>query len=66
MNKETAIEAAKQIGLANGETVVVQSDGQIEHPHYHPGQTSGDKHTDGWVVTNDNGYYRARKVHDDD
>jgi hypothetical protein len=63
MNSDQAIEAAKQIGLADGETITLQSDGQIMNPHFHSGQTSGETHVDAWIVTNRGGTYTAEKLH---
>jgi len=67
VDKDNAIRAAKQIGMRKGEIIVVQSDGQIKHPHHHAGQQSGETHTDGWAIKLDwNGEYKAAKVHSDD
>lgn len=49
MDKDNAI-PAKQIGLKPGETVVIQTEGQINNPH-HSRQTSGETLVDGWEVT---------------
>lgn len=65
MDKDNAIRAAKQIGLQPGEAIVIQSEGQIDHPHFHSGQASGETHVDGWEVSNDGGTYSAVKHHSD-
>lgn len=66
MNEQQAIEAAKQIGVAPGDHITLQSDGQIMKDHHHRGQRSGDKHVDGWLVENKGGIYKATKIHSDD
>jgi hypothetical protein len=61
MNEQQAIEAVQQIGISPGEKLVVQSDGQIRHPHESSGYSF---HTDAWVVTrNYDGSYSAEKLH---
>ncbi|HEV8460617.1 MAG TPA: hypothetical protein VGQ38_07900 [Gaiellaceae bacterium] len=65
MDKDNAIRAAKQIGLKPGETVVIQTEGQINNPHHHAGQTSGETHVDGWEVTNTGSGIAADKHHSD-
>jgi hypothetical protein len=66
VNEQQAIEAARQIGVAPGDHITLQSDGQIVSDHYHRGQTSGEKHVDGWLVENKSGTYIATKIHSDD
>ncbi len=57
MNEQQAIEAAKQAGVAPGDYITLQSDGQTTHPHGDP------EHVDAWKVTNNNGTYVAEKIH---
>jgi hypothetical protein len=57
MNEQQAIDAAKQVGVAVGDHIFVQTDGQITHPH------GPNQHVDGWRVENINGSYVATKVH---
>ena len=66
MREEDAIRAAQDFGVAEGDTVVVQSDGQVTHEHFHAGETSGEKHVDAWAVKNEGGTYIAEKIHSDD
>jgi hypothetical protein len=66
MLEADAIRAAEDFGVSDGDTITVQSDGQVTHGHYHSGQTSGDEHVDAWEVTNSGGTYSANKVHSDD
>ncbi len=66
MNESQAIDAALQIGVPLGDHILLQSNGQIIHPHFHSGQTSGLTHVDGWYVENRNGVLYARKIHSDD
>lgn len=61
MTEGDAIRAAEAFGVADGETVTVQSDGQVTHPHYSEGV--GREHVDGWEVTNNSGNYTAEKMH---
>jgi hypothetical protein len=61
MNEQQALEAARQIGVAPGQHIYLQSEGQINHPHLHKGQTSGQPHVDGWRVENVGGQLRAEK-----
>lgn len=61
MTEGDAIRAAEAFGIPDGETVTVQSDGQVTHPHYSEGV--GAVHVDGWEVTNNDGTYIARKIH---
>jgi hypothetical protein len=63
MNQQQALEAAQQIGVKPGETITMQSEGQIMHPHLHSGQLSGQPHVDGWAVTNNGGNLAALKIH---
>jgi hypothetical protein len=65
MRESDAIRAAEDFGVDDGDTVIVQSDGQITHDHYHSGQTSGDTHVDACAVTNNGGVYSAEKIHSD-
>ena len=48
-------------GVADGETVTVQSDGQVTHPHYSEGGRGAERHVDGWEVTNNSGNYNGGK-----
>jgi hypothetical protein len=58
---DDAVRAAQQIGIAEGDCIIVQSDGQILHPHT---SASGASHVDGWRVCNQGGTYVAvEKVH---
>ena len=57
MNEQQAIEAAKRAGVAPGDYITLQSDGQIMNPH------GPDKHVDAWKVKNVNGTYVATKIH---
>jgi hypothetical protein len=66
MNRESAIEAARQIGVAPGDHIFLQSDGQITHPHQHGRNDNGPEHVDGWRVENNGGTYEAMKIHSDD
>jgi hypothetical protein len=67
LTREDAIQAAQQIDMSPGEIIIVQSDGQITHPHYHSGQSEGETHTDGWAIKLDyDGTYLAAKAHSDD
>ena len=60
MNREQATEAAQGFGVDPGDTVTVQSDGQIQHPH----DSDSGMHTDGWAVThNVDGTWGAEKLH---
>ncbi len=43
--KENARNAGKAIGLKSGETISVQTEGQINNPH------GSDRHVDGYAVT---------------
>ena len=65
MNEQQAIEAARQIGLAPGTHITLQSEGQILNPHLHKGQPTGEKHVDGWLVENADGQLKATKIHSD-
>jgi hypothetical protein len=66
VNEQQAIQAAQQVGVAPGDHIFLQSEGQITHPHPHHGQTSGPDHVDGWYVQNNAGTYQAQKIHSDD
>ncbi|MDX8029369.1 hypothetical protein SK803_04065 [Lentzea sp. BCCO 10_0856] len=66
MREEDAIRAAQQIGLAPGEHVTMQTEGQINNPHGHHRDDTGPQHVDGWYVENNGGNYSARKIHSDD
>jgi hypothetical protein len=63
MNERQALEAAQQAGVAQGQHIFLQSEGQINHPHLHSGQTSGMPHVDGWRVENQGGQLHAQKIH---
>jgi hypothetical protein len=66
VNNEQAIEAARQAGVAPGDHIFLQSEGQIDHPHFHSGQGTGERHVDGWRVENNGGIFSAQKIHSDD
>jgi hypothetical protein len=66
VNEQQAIDAAQQVGVAPGDHITLQSEGQINNPHHHSGQTSGEQHVDGWLVENSGGAYQASKIHSDD
>ncbi len=63
LNREQAVDAAKQIGVAPGDFITLQSEGQINNPHLHPGQVGSEPHVDAWKVTNHGGRYEAEKFH---
>lgn len=63
MNRDQAIQAAQQIGVAPGDHITLQSEGQINNPHLHAGQQSGPQHVDAWHVQNNDGQYVASKIH---
>lgn len=63
MNHQDVIRAAQQAGVNNGETITLQFASEINHPHLHAGQTSGQPHVDGYAVTNNNGNYHVQKFH---
>lgn len=63
MNREDAIRAAQQAGVAPGDYITLQGEQMINHPHLHPGQTTGEQHVDAWHVQNADGQYRATKFH---
>ena len=63
VNKQQAIDAAQQLGVAPGDYITLQSEGQINNPHLHAGQTAGEQHVDAWKVANNNGSYEATKFH---
>lgn len=65
VNKDQAIQAAQQAGVAPGDYITLQNIGQIEHDHFHAGQSSGTKHVDGWKVANNEGNLQATKIHSD-
>ncbi|MFF6993091.1 MULTISPECIES: hypothetical protein [Streptomyces] len=48
MNKQQAIDAAKQLGLSIGDEVTMQNDGQIIHSH--TSRSNPYEHVDGWRV----------------
>jgi hypothetical protein len=57
-------QAASQIDMAPGETISLQFE---EEPHYHSGQTSGEKHNDAYAVTRrSDGSHKVTKMHTDD
>jgi len=66
MNENQAIEAAQQIGVAPGDHITLQNEGQINKPHQHSRTDTGPEHVDGWYVENNGGTYSARKIHSDD
>lgn len=52
---------------APGEKATAQSDSQIDNPHYHSGQSSGEKHIDGYVgEKQSDGSVKIDKIHSDD
>jgi len=61
MTEGDAIAAAESIGVADGDTITIQSDGQASHPHSSAGTPT--EHVDGWEVTNNGGTYTAQKMH---
>jgi hypothetical protein len=65
MNQQQALEAARQIGVAPGDHITLQSEGMINHPHLHHGQQSGPTHMDAWHVQNNGGNLAATKIHSD-
>lgn len=65
MNEQDAIYAAQQIGVAPGDHITMQSDGQTV-PHQHSRHDTGPAHVDAWYVENNNGIYSAQKIHSDD
>ncbi|QGN48622.1 hypothetical protein GKC29_18505 [Micromonospora sp. WMMC415] len=66
MNKDQAIEAARQIGVAPGDHITLQNEGQISNPHQHSRTDTGPAHVDAWYVENIGGQYHASKIHSDD
>lgn len=66
MNERQAIEAAQQIGIAPGDHITLQNEGQIVNPHQHSRNDHGPAHVDAWHVENRNGTYSATKIHSDD
>jgi hypothetical protein len=61
---ERVQEAASQIDMEPGEKISLQFD---EDAHYHPGQTSGEKHNDAYAVTRQgDGSHKVTKMHTDD
>ncbi|MFG3557136.1 hypothetical protein ACGGAQ_22390 [Micromonospora sp. NPDC047557] len=66
MNERQAIEYAQQIGVAPGDHIFLQSEGQIMNPHPHSRNDTGPHHVDGWRVENIGGQYHASKIHSDD
>lgn len=66
MNQQQALEAARQIGVAPGDHITLQSEGMINHPHLHSNQVSGQTHVDAWYVENIGGNLQATKIHSDD
>lgn len=63
MNRQDAIRAAQQVGVAPGDYITLQGEHMINHPHLHAGQTSGQPHVDAWHVQNNGGQYQATKFH---
>lgn len=51
----------------SGEQATAQAGPSIDHPHHHAGQTSGEKHVDGYVGTKmPDGSVKVEKIHSDD
>ena len=65
MNQQQALEAARQVGVAPGDHITLQSEGMINNPHLHSGQLSGPAHVDAWHVQNVAGNLQATKIHSD-
>jgi hypothetical protein len=65
MKEQDAISAAQQIGIASGDHVTLQSEGQTQ-PHQHSRHDTGPAHVDAWYVENNGGNYSAQKFHSDD
>ena len=65
MNRDQAIEAAQQIGVAPGDYITLQNEGMM-NPHQHNKTDTGPAHVDGWRVENNGGNYEAQKFHSDD
>lgn len=65
MNREQAIQAAQQIGVAPGDEIWMQNEGMM-NPHLHGRNDSGEPHVDMWAVSNNGGQYEAQKRHSDD
>jgi hypothetical protein len=65
MNRQQAVEAAQQIGVAPGDHITLQNTGMINNPHLHSGQLSGQQHVDAWHVANNGGNLAATKIHSD-
>ncbi len=57
MDEYDAKRYAEQIGVASGDHIFLQSDGQIMNPH------PPNNHVDGWKVSNIGGTYVAEKIH---
>jgi hypothetical protein len=62
VNEQQALEAARQAGVAPGDYITLQSEGQINHPHLHSGGV-GPEHVDAWKVANQAGVLQAQKFH---
>lgn len=61
---DRAEQAASQIDLDVGDKISLQFDS--DRPHYHTGQTSGEKHNDAWSVEKmAEDQYEINKMHSD-
>lgn len=61
MNERQALEAAKQIGVPEGESITMQNEKMFK-PHLHKGGKPP-LHVDAWAVHNDSGVLSAEKFH---
>jgi hypothetical protein len=67
MSDQYGEKIGEALGLGPNDDIYAQSEGEIEHPHYHSGQDSGDTHVDAHHITTDEyGNVSSEKVHDDD
>jgi hypothetical protein len=65
MNRNQALEAAQQIGVAPGDYITLQNEG-MTNPHLHGRNDTGPPHVDAWKVDNVGGQLQASKIHSDD
>ena len=55
------------LGLGPNDEVTAQSEGEINNPHPHSGQTRGENHVDAHHITTDSqGNVSSQKIHSDD